>query len=697
MSEFIPSPEPSINAAIRAAGGRALTLREIARALGPDAPPKAALRAAVRALEARGALVRRRGNRWAVPAGAARRLAAILRLSARGGWLLDESTGARIALVRPEGLNFALDGDRVLAEPVGRPGRARPGERLPEARVRRVLERRRDTLTGMLQRILHHWYVIPDARIPWNVAVRDGGGIALREHRRVVIRLDPWAPDLSTPTGTLSEDLGPADAPEARRRALHRRHGIAPEFPDDARAESRCAPRALGASDRDGRRDLRDQRAFTIDPADARDFDDAVFLRRRPGGGWELDIHIADVSHFVPADSAIDREARARGTTTYLVDSAVTMLPADLTTDVCSLQPDRERLCHTARIRLAADGTVAGRETFPSIIRSCARLTYDEVQRVLEGDAAGLDAGLCGALREMSAVTALRRARRLADGALDLATPEVRFDLDANGDVTAIRPRGCHTAYHLIEEFMLLANEAVARILSEAGVPALYRIHDEPEEEQWSQMEAELAELGLPLRERARERINALLAEVSDTPRQTAANIAVLRNLKRAVYSAHRAPHFGLALTHYTHFTSPIRRYPDLIVHRQLKALETGRRPPYAAGDLARLAAHCSERERAADEAEADSVAEKRIAFFARQLRAGHTGPFAAVVTGATARGPLVELCDSLQRGLLRLPPETGRRRGRGGARAPRPGDAIRVKLIRVDERRRWVDFAPAD
>ena len=697
MPEFIPSSEGPINAAIRAAGGRALTLREIARALGPAAPRKAELRAAVRALEARGAIVRRRGNRWAAPAGDGRRTAATLRLSARGGWLLDDATGARVAAVRPEALNLALDGDRVLTESAGRPGRPRGRDRLPEARVLRVLERRREALTGLLQRTAHHWYVIPDdARIPWNVVVRGAGGVALREHRRVVIRLDPWAPNLATLSGTLAEDLGPADAPDARRRALHRRHGLAPEFPDDVRAESRRAPRAPAAADRNGRRDLREQFAITIDPADARDFDDAVGLRARPGGGWELDVHIADVSHYVPADSAIDREARARGTTTYLVDSAITMLPADLTTDVCSLQPEQDRLCHTARLHLAADGAVLGRETFPSLIRSRARLTYDEAQRVLEGGDGGLAAPLVEALREMGRVASLRRARRMAEGALDLTTPEVRFDLDADGGVTAIRPRGCDAAYHLIEEFMLLANEAVARTLSAAGVPALYRIHEAPDEEQWSQMEAALAELGLALRERTRAGINRLLAGVAGAPRQTIANLAVLRNLKRAVYSAHRAPHFGLALTHYTHFTSPIRRYPDLIVHRQLKALEEGRRPPYAAADLTRLAAHCSERERAADEAEADSVEEKRILYFARRLREGETGPFAAVVTGATARGPLVELCDSLQRGLLRPPPETGRRRGGGGARPLRLGDAVRVELVRVDERRRWVDFAPA-
>lgn len=699
MADFIPSPEGAINAALRAAGGRALSLREIAKALGDAAPRKAQLRALVRALEARGEIVRRRGNRWAAPAGGARQFTATLRLGAHGGWLLDETAGRRVAFVPGTALNRALDADRVLAEPTGHPRRRGAGARLPEAHIVRVLERRRSVLTGLLQRGPGYWYVIPDdARIPENVRVRDFDGVTPRPHQRVAVRLDPWTPGAALLSGVVTEDLGPADAPETRRRALRRRHGLTAEFPEDARAETHCARRRSEALWEDAwRRDLRDQQAVTIDPADARDFDDAVFLRPLPTGGWDLFVHIADVGHYVAPDSAIDREARARGTTVYLVESAITMLPADLTTDVCSLQPEKDRLCRTVRVRLASDGAPVEQETFPSVIRSRARLNYDEVQRVLEGADDVLPSGLTSALREMGIVAALRRQRRLAAGALDLATPEVRFILGPDGEIADIRPRGCDTAYHLIEEFMLLANETVARTLSAAGVPTLYRIHEEPDEDQWSQMEAELAELGLTLRERTRERLNALLASVAGQPRQTVVHLAVLRNLKRAVYSAHRAPHFGLALTYYTHFTSPIRRYPDLIVHRQLAALESGRPPPYAPAELSRLAAHCSERERAADEAEAESVEEHRIAWLARRLRCGDVGPFDSIVTGLTARGPLVELRDSLQRGLLRLPPEGARRRGRPRPRALRIGDVVRVELLRVDERRRWVDFGLAD
>ncbi len=699
MAEFIPTLERLVNDAVRAARGRALTLKEIQRALGPAGRRKSEVRQAVRALAARGALAPRGGNRWAPPGGGARRFEALLRITARGGRLCDPESGASLAEVRPEDLHLALDGDRVLAEARGAPSR-RAG-RAPTALVIQVLERRSETLTGRLQRGPYHAVVIPDdPRIPWNIRISDFGGLSPETGRRVAVRLDPWSPRAAMPSGALTEDLGAADDPAARRRALMRRHALEPEFPEDARDQSRRAPRAPRERDAAERLDLRAQAAFTIDPEDARDFDDAVHLRRLPDGGWELDVHIADVSHFVPPDSAIDREARARGNTVYLVEEAVLMLPAELTRDVCSLQPERDRLCHTARIHIGPDGTPRRHETFASVIRSRARLTYDAVQAVLSGDdSPDVPPAVRAPLREMHALARRLRARRLDAGALDIVTPEVRFVRDAQGAVCDIALRGCDEAYQLIEEFMLLANQAVALTLSAAGVPALYRIHEEPEEEQWSAMEAELAELGLILRERTRERINALLRGIRDPRRRSAASLAVLRNLKRARYSSHRSAHFGLAMEHYTHFTSPIRRYPDLIVHRQLKALEAGARPPYGAAELARIAAHCSARERAADEAEAESVAEARVAFFAARLRAGEIGPYAAVITGRTPRGPLVELTDSLQRGLLiETPPHHGRRRGRRPGRDVeyRLGDPLLVELARVDERRRWVDFRPA-
>ena len=563
---------------------------------------------------------------------------------------------------------------------------------------------------GILMRDPQHWYVLPDnpRRLRHNIRVREfAPSIQPTGGHKVVVRLDAGTQLAGPFSGMVIEDLGRADAPGVDVLSIIRGREFATDFPlavrRPAAPPTQPPPPALRAN---GRHDLRDLITFTIDPDDAKDFDDAISLVALPGDRWQLGVHIADVAHYVTMDSPIDREARTRGNTIYLVDRAISMLPQHLTSDVCSLVPHQDRLTHTALLIFNRQLHLEAAETFPSVICSAARLTYAQAEAVFAGKGAltGIPDAVCETLSQLRPLARKWRTRRLAAGALNLAVPEVKCILDEHGHVSEIRPRGDDEAYQLIEECMLLANVAVAERLRAAGGPALYRIHDEPDEEQWEQMRMDLQAVGVPVVPATPADLNKLLLRLAGKPLAPTLNLMVVRNLKRAIYSAELRPHFGLAFPRYTHFTSPIRRYPDLVIHRLLTAVERGEPPPYSKSALARLATHCSATERAADEAENESVEVKRVAFYQEKLRRGDVGPFAGVVTGLLNRGVLVELRDSLQRGLLPfaalksdyyvLNPTRTQARGKRRRMAWRIGQPVEVLLARVDTANRWLDFA---
>ncbi|HBA86170.1 MAG TPA: ribonuclease R [Verrucomicrobia bacterium] len=712
MEEFTPSLEHRIYEFLGNEKYIPLKQHELAKALRIKGNERAEFRHLLYEMERQGKISCLRKNRWALPE-KAHEVIGVLRMHNRGfGFVIPDTPGLEDIYIPEENMNVALEGDRVLVRVVKAPeGQRKGSEELAPRKngiIVRILERRLLNVVGLLKKTSYYWYVIPD--LPGllktiQVNVPTPKNMPLLEDHKVVIHLDEWTSPSRPLTGDLVEDLGPIDADGTDVLSVMRQHGLTSEFPPDVHRAAARHGKELEDRFLDDRKDLRERMLFTIDPDDAKDFDDAVSLMETAEGNWSLGVHIADVAHYVKPGSEVDAEARYRGTSVYMVDRVVTMLPPYLTTEVCSLQPDRDRLAHSVEMVLDPDGKFISFETFPSVIRSKMRLNYDQVQAFFDGADAQISMlpEVAATLTRMRGLAKILRRRRMAMGSLDFNLPEIRCRLDSRGHPTSFVKRTASEAYQLIEEFMLMANQAVASIFSQREIPAIYRIHEPPNDEQWERMGVELKALGVEARPSSRDEMNKVARDAAGTPLEYAVNLALLRNLKRACYSSTLKDHFGLAMTTYTHFTSPIRRYPDLLVHRLLKAVELNKASPYTHEELAAMAVHSSQMEEAADEAEEESVAIKRLVFYQDRLLAGESGPYDGLIISVAPKGLIVELSETLQRGMIPFASlhddyyvssedrtnAVGRKhRTRWGI-----GQKVKVFLSRVDRARRLVDF----
>lgn len=688
---------------------RPLRRPDLAKALRLSGRERNRLRGALIDLEKNGDVVCLRKNRWA-PAKRGPRQTGTVRIMEKGFGIFTSDDSRQEVYISRDHMKCALHEDRVAVEllPDTKKGpRKRTfSNQLPDGRVIEVLERSTTDVVGLLRRSPYYAYVIPDnLRLGRDIRVsgREKGLEEIAEDHKVVITLNEWTDPFKPLTGTVIEDIGHRDDPNVEMQCILRTHGFKQSFPAAVLEEAHRVPHELRPEDHKNRRDLRDRLTFTIDPETARDFDDAVSLEKTKTG-YILSVHIADVAHFVPRGSAIDDEARHRATSIYLVDRVVMMLPPELTTRICSLNPNTDRLAHTVEITLNTDGEMTGADSFRSVIHSDARLNYDQVQAHFDGDEhAGIPSAVRTALDSLRPLVRTLRARRVAAGSLEINTPQIQCLLGKDGRVESIVKGEAREAYQLIEECMLLANIAVARRLNEAERQAVHRIHEEPDDEQWAQMGAELQALGIDALPQSKEDINRVLEKTAGTPLEYAASLAILKNFKRAGYSIEAAGHFGLAFDDYLHFTSPIRRYPDLIVHRLLTALEENRRPPYPEQDLQAMAAHCTARETEADEAEKESIELRRTEYYNARLYKGETGPYNGCIIRILGKGLIVELGDTLQRGLVPFASITDDRYevnetktravGQRHGRIFQIGDTVEVDLVRVDMARRLVDF----
>lgn len=669
-------------------------------------------RKAIASLHRKGRIVRLRKNRWTIPQQSHLFTGTLSVISSGHAFFTDLADKKREFFIPRHELNCALDGDRVQVEIIQN-GKRRPGkpenDQLRDGRVVKIVDRKHKIVVGSLRRKRKKAWLDPDnSRLPTKIQISsfDAGLENTPGNHKVALRLNKWTNPREPLTGQLIEDIGRPGDPGVDMHSMMLSHGIEQKFPEPVRKAAQSIPTTLSKADRKGRRDLRKLLTFTIDPESARDFDDAVSIEKK-GQGWRLSVHIADVAHFVKPESVIDKEGRKRGNSVYLVDRVIMMLPSDLTTGICSLNPHVDRLAHSVFIDLDKNGKITGSSSASTVIHSDARLIYEQVQEYFDHKRTkGIPDNVVGALKQLRSLVGKVRALRVKNGSLELNTPQIECILDDNGDVETIHRSESKEAYELVEECMLLANRAVGHILTRNKVPTIYRIHSEPDQEQWAEMGVELKSLGIEPAPTCRADINRILKKISEQPIEYSGTLAILRNFQRAEYSLEREEHFGLALENYVHFTSPIRRYPDIIIHRILRAIEEGRKPPEKKPELAETARHCSQTEREADAAEKESLAMKRVQYYDRKLRSGKRGPFQGIVVNILRKGVLVELPDTLQRGLVPYSAfrddyyeanrDQTRAVGKHRKRTLKLGDILKVELDRVDIASNLIDFRPA-
>ncbi|MCF7818532.1 MAG: ribonuclease R [Kiritimatiellales bacterium] len=694
---------------------RPMKQHELAKALHIDSKgQRADFRHDLYAMEQSGKIVRLRQNRWALP-DAGNQVIGTLKSMAKGGAIfIPDREGESEIYIADKNTGVALPNDKVAIEVFHSEYAARQRERRgqsdlrAEGRVVKVLERGSNQTVGLLCHTPYYSYVIPDAT-GFKHDVRIDDTMNIPDKHKVLVKLNNWIDPYKPLTGSILEDLGSADTPGVDVDSLLREAGIMEEFPPAVIKEAERLHGDITVEQLEGRRDLRDAVTFTIDPETAKDYDDAVSLEPHPDSGWLLGVHIADVSTFVRPGTLIDKEAFHRGNSIYLVDRAVMMLPKELTTKVCSLNPQNDHLTHTVELHLSPEGDILRYESFPSVIHSKARLTYTQVQKFIDGKTDhGIPEIVIQRLKNLCPLAKRIRALRVENGSVEINTPEIEIKLNAQGKVEKMMPRSvAKDAYQLIEECMLLANRAVAEILIASGKPSIYRIHDEPDDEQWAAMGMELQTLGISKLPQTRREINEAIKLAQGTAVEYTANLAILRNFKRAEYSATQIGHFGLAFDDYTHFTSPIRRYPDLLVHRLLKAVELGQNITISEEKIGEIARHCNETEQKADLLERQSIDKKRMEYFSDLLNSSLTATFKGYIVSIKGKGMIVELPDSLQRGMvtfasvssdwLEANEQMTQAKNRAGKVRFTIGDEVEVALAKVDTARGFVDFILAE
>jgi len=642
----------------------------------------------------KGEVVRIRQDRFVLPQ-EADLVTGRIQINEKGfAFVVPEPPAESDVYIAQEDTWVAMQNDKVLV----RLNRERREPRR-SGRVIRILERANLSIVGTLQKTPRFHYVVPDdPRFIHDVYIKPAHNAQIGD--KVVVKLAEWTSRHVNPEGEIVEVLGKATAPGVYILSILRKYQLPTSFSPQTLTEAEHITETIPP----GRLDLRKKFIVTIDPDDAKDFDDAINVDELPDGGWRLGVHIADVSHYVKSGNALDREARARGNSVYLVDRVVPMLPEKLSNGVCSLRPREDRLTMSCFIEYSPKVAVRKVEFASSVIHSRHRLTYKEAFARLEskdGDE------LTHELKKMWRLASKIRAQRFAQGALELGFPEVKVRLDKHGRPTHIEKIFYDISHQLIEEFMLVANEAVARFICNRQVPGIYRIHEDPDVEKLRDFREYARSFGYKVGDVTQRReLQKLLAAVKDKPEEYAVNLALLRSLRQARYSPQPVGHYGLSKKYYTHFTSPIRRYADLVVHRTLRGLiEKGERPQSVA-DLAKIAEHTSRTERVAAEAEKESVELKKIEYFQQQLLTGKLDTLEAVVSGVRNFGFFVELTESLVQGLVHVSTladdffhyDEVRERlvGKRTRRVIQIGDKLKVQVERVDVFKRQIDFGVA-
>jgi len=683
---------------------RPLGMKDILKGLRLKKERKHELKRLLQELVSDGDLVKVRGGRYGIPA----------KMNLVTGVVQGHPDGFAFIITDDEGgdiyvgqrkLKSAMHSDRVA---VRVEGERRGGKR--EGSVVRVIERGCKTVVGRYEKGRKFGYLVPgDARIATDIYIPKGADMDAGDGIVAVAELVTFPGGMRSPEGRIIHVIGFPGDPEVEIQSIIIKHGLPSVFPEEVMAAAEKVGDVPGAKELEGRTDLRAMMTVTIDGETAKDFDDAVSVRREDDGRLRLWVSIADVSHYVGERGVIDEEAYERGTSVYFPDRCIPMLPERLSNGICSLKPGVDRLAMTAEMLFDGSGNRVESVFYNSVIKSDYRLTYTKVKNMLvDGDEALLKeySPVLADLKTMEELCGRLRSFREARGCLDFDLPEAQILLDMQGGIEAIVRSERNLAHMIIEEFMLAANEAVATFLSDRDLPLLYRIHEEPDDEKMYDFEEFIHNLGYDLKTKGPKTmaLSRLLKEVSGRPEENVINHILLRSMKQAVYSPENKGHFGLAAPTYCHFTSPIRRYPDLVVHRVLKGAVSeggisGKRKSSLNESLPAVGETTSRLERRAAEAEREVVAWLKARFMVDKVGMEFDG----FITGVTSFGIFVELAELFVEGLVHVTSlkddyyifdeKRHTLQGERQGRLFKIGARARVKVARVDVEKRQIDF----
>lgn len=613
--------------------------------------------------------------------------------------ILDDDSGEDV-FIAANNTGKALHGDRVRVAMF--PKRK---DKKPEGEIVEVLQRKHTDLVGMLHISHGYVYVVPDMEsIPVDIFVPKGVLHGAKNGQKVVVHLVDWPENSGNPFGEIIRVLGNPGENDVEMESILLAHDYPLEFPKEVEKEASAISTRIKKEEIKRRRDFRNVFTITIDPADAKDFDDALSLQKLPNGHWEVGVHIADVSHYVQPGSAIDKEAYARGTSVYLVDRTIPMLPEKLCNNVCSLRPDEEKLTFSAVFEMDDDANVINHWIGKTVIKSCRRYAYEEVQAMIEGGEGDYKEQI---LTFHQLATKLRE-KRMAQGSLNFHSEEVKFILDEKGKPIDTYIRVQNESHELIEDFMLLANRTVAETFGKPGskwhnFTFVYRVHDEPNPEKLNNFLRLISRLGYTMDISSRSKLvksyNKLFDDVEGKGEKNLVETVAIRTMAKAVYSTENIGHYGLSFDYYTHFTSPIRRYPDLMVHRLIERYLIENQGSVNKKEYDEYCVHTSEMEKQAEEMERQSVKYKQAEYL--QDKIGQV--FEGLISGVSKWGLYVELKGNKCEGLVRyddmpgdyyyLDEENFRVIGQGSGRVLQLGDEVKVVVKGVNLLKRQMDF----
>ncbi|MCP4582614.1 MAG: ribonuclease R [candidate division Zixibacteria bacterium] len=676
-------------------------IRELARLMKISQDEYRSFRRLVKDAVIDGDIERLRGGRLSVPSYVGRIKGRLIVARTGVGFVVPEDQPEDIFIPEKD-LAGAMHGETVMVELK----KFRMGKR-GEGRIVKVLHREGTQLVGKLTKTRYGWRLEPnDPRIDTIIELANPDNFAVKPDYIVVIRLDDWTADYLPPCGRIVEVLGPAGSPGVDIDALIIDSGIPIEFSTQASSETKKIRKTIPKTEIKRRTDLRHLTVFTIDPADAKDHDDAVSYEELDDGLIRLGVHIADVAHFVKADSWLDKDAVLRGNSVYLVDRVIPMLPEKLSADLCSLHEGVDRLALSAMICFDKHGNIKSHEVVESVIQSAASLNYIEVQKCLDGEPSGKLEPFAELLIKLNELAKKLTAKRLKAGSLDFDLPEPKIALDPEGNVVDIFKYPRFDSHRLIEEFMLAANRIVAKTMEAIASPILYRAHDKPDKLKVNNFAELLKEMGYNFSFKGQitpKKFQWVINQVAGKDDEKFVHKLLLRALAKAAYQPNNIGHFGLAFDSYAHFTSPIRRYPDLHLHRVLKLFINKKLNSKVASDirdgLKNIGHHCSQTELQADALERESVKIKMVEYFADRIG----GVFNGHISGVVRRGLFVEIDDLMAEGFLPyasfgddyyIYDEIKHQAiGKQSQKRYRLGDPLEVVIAKVDREKREIEL----